>query len=99
MDSDNLVQQIESVMDFSRNSVLWDINQSIKYQTEQINQTYFTQQSMCQSNLNNWCGIHGCRVTRVLREAADRLEELQQENDALFRAAMDNRKESGLTDD
>lgn len=42
------------------------------------------------------CGIHGCRV---LREAADRLEELQQENDALFRAAMDNRKESGLTDD
>lgn len=54
MDSDNLVQQIESVMDFSRNSVLWDINQSIKYQTEQINQTYFTQQSMCQSNFNNW---------------------------------------------
>lgn len=45
------------------------------------------------------CGIHGCRVTRVLREAADRLEELQQENDALFRAAMDNRKESGLTDE
>ena len=42
------------------------------------------------------CGIHGCRV---LREAADRLEELQQENDALFRAAMDNRKESGLTDE
>lgn len=42
------------------------------------------------------CGIHG---RRVLREAADRLEELQQENDALFRAAMDNRKESGLTDD
>lgn len=42
------------------------------------------------------CGIHGCRV---LREAADKLEELQQENDALFRAAMDNRKESGLTDD
>ena len=42
------------------------------------------------------CGIHGCRV---LREAADRLEELQQENDALFRAARDNRKESGLTDE
>lgn len=42
------------------------------------------------------CGIHGCRV---LREAADRLEELQQENDALFRAAMDNRKESGLMDE
>ena len=54
MDNDNLVQQIESVMDFSRNSVLWDINQSTNYQTEQINQTYFTQQSMCQSNLNNW---------------------------------------------
>nr|DAN00990.1 MAG TPA: hypothetical protein [Caudoviricetes sp.] len=35
----------------------------------------------------------------LLDEAADRLEELQQENDALFRAAMDNRKESGLTDD
>lgn len=42
------------------------------------------------------CGVHGCRV---LREAADRLEQLQTENDALFRAAMDNRKESGLTDD
>lgn len=42
------------------------------------------------------CGVHGCRV---LREAADRLDELQRENDALFRAAMDNRKESGLTDD
>ena len=42
------------------------------------------------------CGIHGCRV---LREAADRLDELRRENDALFRAAMDNRKESGLTDD
>ena len=42
------------------------------------------------------CGIHGCRV---LREAADKLNELQRENDALFRAAMDNRKESGLTDD
>ena len=42
------------------------------------------------------CRIHGCRV---LREAADRLDELQRENDALFRAAMDNRKESGLTDD
>ena len=32
----------------------------------------------------------------LLDEAAD---ELQRENDALFRAAMDNRKESGLTDD
>ena len=42
------------------------------------------------------CGIHGCRV---LREAADKLEELQRENDALFRAAMDNRKESGLMDE
>lgn len=35
----------------------------------------------------------------LLDEAADRLEQLQAENDALFRAAMDNRKESGLTDD
>lgn len=42
------------------------------------------------------CGIHGCRV---LREAADKLDELQQENDALFQAAMDNRKESGLMDE
>lgn len=42
------------------------------------------------------CGVHGCRV---LREAADKLDELQRENDALFRAAMDNRKELGLTDD
>lgn len=39
------------------------------------------------------CGVHGCRM---LREAADRLEQLQTENDALFRAAMDSRKESGL---
>lgn len=35
----------------------------------------------------------------LLDEAADRLDELQRENDALFRAAMDNRKESGLTDE
>ena len=42
------------------------------------------------------CGIHGCRV---LREAADKLDELQRENNALFRAAMDNRKESGLMDE
>ena len=42
------------------------------------------------------CGIHGCRV---LREAADKLDELRRENDALFRAAMDNRKESGLMDE
>lgn len=39
------------------------------------------------------CGVHGCRV---LREAADRLEQLQTENDALFRAAMGSRKELGL---
>lgn len=39
------------------------------------------------------CGVHGCRM---LREAADRLEQLQTENDALFRAAMDSRKESRL---
>ncbi len=32
----------------------------------------------------------------LLNEAADRLEQLQTENDALFRAAMDSRKESGL---
>ena len=42
------------------------------------------------------CGIHGCRV---LREAADRLEELQAENDALFRATMDSSRESGLMDE
>lgn len=35
----------------------------------------------------------------LLDEAADRLDELQRENDALFRVAMDNRKELGLTDD
>ncbi len=54
MDSNNLLKQIESVIGFSQSSVLWEINQAIKYQTEQINQAYFTQQSMCQSNLNNW---------------------------------------------
>ena len=42
------------------------------------------------------CGVHGCRV---LREAADRLEQLQTENDALFQAAMGSRKESGLMDE
>ena len=42
------------------------------------------------------CGVHGCRV---LREAADRLEQMQTENDALFRAAMGSRKESGFMDD
>lgn len=42
------------------------------------------------------CSTHGCRV---LREAADRLEQLQTENDALFRAAMGSRKESGLMDE
>lgn len=43
------------------------------------------------------CGIHGCRV---LREAADRLEGLQLENNSLFQIAMqDSIKESGLTDD
>lgn len=42
------------------------------------------------------CSVHGCRA---LREAADRLEQLQTENDALFRAAMDMRKESGLMDE
>lgn len=35
----------------------------------------------------------------LLDEVADKLEELQAENDALFRAAMDSRKESGLMDD
>ncbi|MFR8760234.1 MAG: hypothetical protein ACLVG7_06875 [Negativibacillus sp.] len=35
----------------------------------------------------------------LLDEAADRLEELQAENDALFRAAMDSRTESGLMDE
>ena len=54
MGSDNLLKLAESVMVFSQSSVLWEMNQAIKYQTEQINQTYFTQQSMCQSNLNNW---------------------------------------------
>lgn len=32
----------------------------------------------------------------LLDKAADRLEQLPPENDALFRAAMDSRKESGL---
>lgn len=35
----------------------------------------------------------------LLDEAADRLEQLQTENDELFRAAMDSRKESGLMDE
>lgn len=35
----------------------------------------------------------------LLNEAADRLEELQAKNDALFWAAMDSRKESGLMDE
>lgn len=40
------------------------------------------------------------RSKRVLLDAAaDRLEQLQAENDALFRAAMGSRKESGLMDE
>lgn len=35
----------------------------------------------------------------LLDEAADRLEQPQAENDALFRAAMGSRKESGLMDE
>lgn len=39
---------------------------------------------------------HSRSKRALLDEAADRLEQLQTENDALFRAAMDSRKESGL---
>ena len=43
------------------------------------------------------CSTHGCRV---LREAADRLEELQAENDSLIRKMLEeSRTESGLTDE
>lgn len=43
------------------------------------------------------CSTHGCRV---LREAADRLEELQKENDALISKMLEEgRTESGLTDE
>ena len=45
------------------------------------------------------CGVHGCRV---LREAADRLEELQSENDRLIRSMLkpsDNKSESGLLEE
>lgn len=54
MDSDNLVQQIESVMDFSRNSVLWDINQAIKYQTEQIDQAILVQTQMLNQGIGSF---------------------------------------------
>lgn len=43
------------------------------------------------------CGVHGCRV---LKEAADRLEELQVENDSLISKMLEEgRTESGLTDE
>lgn len=45
------------------------------------------------------CGVHGCRV---LREAADRLEKLQAENDRLIRSMLnpsDDKSESGLLEE
>lgn len=35
----------------------------------------------------------------LLDEAADRLEQLQTENDALFRAAMESKRDSGLLEE
>ena len=45
------------------------------------------------------CGVHGCRV---LREAADKLKELQAENDRLIRSMLnpsDDKSESGLLEE
>lgn len=43
------------------------------------------------------CSIHGCNI---LKTAADRLEELQKENDTLIsRMLEEGRTESGLTDE
>ena len=45
------------------------------------------------------CGVHGCRM---LREAADRLEKLQAENDRLIRSMLnpsDDKSESGLLEE
>lgn len=50
----------------------------------------------CLGGFEHNCGIHGCRV---LREAADRLDELQRENDALVRGAPDERTDSGLLEE
>lgn len=44
--SDNIMQQTESIVDFSRSSVLWEINQAIKYQTAQIDQAILVQTQM-----------------------------------------------------
>lgn len=46
MGSDNLMQQAESIMGFPESSVLWETNQAVKYQTAQINQTFFVQTHM-----------------------------------------------------
>ena len=45
------------------------------------------------------CSVHGCRV---LREVADKLKELQAENDRLIRSMLnpsDDKSESGLLEE
>lgn len=54
MDSNNLMQQIESVMGYSRSSVLWEINQAIKHQTGQINQAIFVQTQMLNQGIGSF---------------------------------------------
>ena len=52
--SDNLLKQTESVMGYSRSSVLWEINQAIKYQTGQINQAIFVQTQMLNQGIGSF---------------------------------------------
>lgn len=54
MGSDNLLKQTESVMGCSRSSVLWEINQAIKYQTGQINQAIFVQTQMLNQGIGSF---------------------------------------------
>lgn len=48
------MQQTESVMGFSQSSVLWEINQAIKYQTGQINQAIFVQTQMLNQGIGSF---------------------------------------------
>lgn len=51
---DKAMKQTESVMGYSRSSVLWEINQAIKYQTGQINQAIFVQTQMLNQGIGSF---------------------------------------------
>lgn len=84
MDSDNLMQQTESIMGFSKNSILRETNQAIKHQTGQINQAVFVQTQMLNQGFGLFnpfptacCGTFNCLDARVCQSFAKK-ESLQE---------------------